>query len=277
MNGLNISSWDMQEQIHAARQDGKRVIAFLPVGCTEQHGPFLPLNTDSIIAEGITVSLQAQLQSRYLSFILPAIYYSPTQTNTGYCGTITVQENCFRDYCRQIGQSVMCTQVDALVIVSGHGSADPALKEVAFGLVNHQFEEQRETICPAVVLSMYQNGLDLEALFGQRPGKHADWREFLLLYKILGTAYFDKKRMNALAYFCKNNNFNQDISIIYGVPMKHRSVQGVLGEPLPIKEDDWHLLSERLWEITIEHFSAKLVSELETFWHSFGKTADDGK
>lgn len=41
--------------------DGRRLIAVLPLGAHEQHGPHLPFETDTLIAEGIAGRLKMAL------------------------------------------------------------------------------------------------------------------------------------------------------------------------------------------------------------------------
>ena len=64
-------------------------IALLPVGCYEQHGPELPLDTDSLIAEELASRL-AKLWLNGRAFLLPCVHYTPTEPNKNFAGTVSV-------------------------------------------------------------------------------------------------------------------------------------------------------------------------------------------
>jgi|GEM_PF-2387065 len=261
------SSTELSEKIKDLTQNGERAIAFLPVGCIEQHGPYLPLETDSLISKHIAYDLAERIsENGYGSSVFPTIDYTPTQTNANYCGTISVENDVFRNYFKQVCHSLLRHSFDGIVIVSGHGSVDSILKEVAFWLVNEQYSAGSKLIKPVLVLSIFECSLGIEEVFQQRPGRHADWREFLFLYKILGESYFTEERLNEIKIFNNRNIFHHDSSIIYGVPMEYRSVEGVIGEPLPILNKDWGRLSEKLWDITIDGMFKRLKNELEQFY-----------
>ena len=62
-----------------AALDTGRCVAVLPVGAVEQHGPHLPLGTDSYIAEGIVALALARVADDVPVLLLPtqAIGHSP--------------------------------------------------------------------------------------------------------------------------------------------------------------------------------------------------------
>ena len=169
-------------------------IAFLPIGCIEQHGPFLPVETDSIIAESITKELTIKLKElNFNSYKFSPIHYTPTKSNRNFTGTISVQESSFRNYLRDLCKSMLNSRFDVLVLVCTHGPADNSVIEVAFNLIDEQFNYNKKDIKPVItVLTSDWNSI-IEKELKYQSGKHADWREFLLLYKVLGKEYFTDK------------------------------------------------------------------------------------
>jgi creatinine amidohydrolase len=68
-------------------------VAILPVGSTEAHGPHLPLATDVIISEEMSVRAAEKLTARGLdTLVLPAIAYSVTDFSSDFPGTISIRK-----------------------------------------------------------------------------------------------------------------------------------------------------------------------------------------
>ena len=65
------------------RERGARV-AVLPVGSFEQHGDFLPLITDTLVAGVIA----RRLSTEYGLFLLPPVTLSCSHEHTGCAGTV---------------------------------------------------------------------------------------------------------------------------------------------------------------------------------------------
>lgn len=264
-----LSYLEMEKGIKDCHRKGQKAIAYLPVGCIEQHGPFLPVETDSLIAKKVAEDMAICLEGKkYWGYVFPTIHYTPTQSNINYIGTISIPDENFRNYARQVCAAIMKSPFDALAVVSGHGPADHSLKEIGFWQVNEQFEKGMKPIRPVITMSISECSTLLEKRFRQKPGRHADWREFLMLYLLLGEEYFDKDRLNALKSFKQNNNFIISTSSIYGVPVELRSTQGVIGEPLPNCDADLRMLAEELWNYLIKHLSEGLHNELKSFFES---------
>lgn len=262
----NLSSRELQELITAARRKDMRFIAYLPVGCFEQHGPFLPLETDSLIALEISRSVARGLKELYYGYVFPPIHYTPSQANADYCGTVSVSDDSFRTYARQSCAAVMQSPFDALVLIAGHAGAEASLREIAFWQVNGQYRSGEKKVRPIFVVSIFEAAALIEERFGQKSGRHADWREFLLLYHILGKGYFTEEKIRAMKNFHANNTFAVGLSRIYGTPMEYRSTEGVLGEPLPMFCDDYDKISFSLWEFLVTNLSKKISDELDGFW-----------
>jgi len=273
-----LTSFEMIKEIEAEHKNGYKAIAYLPVGCIEQHGPFLPVETDSLIAEAFAHDVCSRmLQRKYWGYVFPTVHYGPTKTNMSFCGTVSVSEEPFRAYMRQICSSVIKSPFDALVIISGHGPADSSLKEISFNIVNEQFPIGSKQLIPVLVLSVFENSLQIEERFKQKVGKHADWREFLMLYHLLGEDYFDSSRINQLKKFSDKNSFDNTASLIYGIPLEYRSTSGVIGEPLPNKDTEYKTLANEVWECLLSLVIERLFEELELFNEKWAIKSLSGK
>lgn len=60
--------------LHATKDDLQGKIPLIPIGSVEQHGPHLPMGTDSIIAEEIAKRVEKVMRDKVLLF--PTIYYT---------------------------------------------------------------------------------------------------------------------------------------------------------------------------------------------------------
>ncbi|WP_433621417.1 mycofactocin biosynthesis peptidyl-dipeptidase MftE [Nocardia sp. CA-120079] len=89
----------------------------VPVGATEQHGPHLPLSTDTDIAVALCVRL-AELRSDVL--IAPAIPYGASGEHAGFAGTLSIGQAALELLIVELCRSATDT-FDRIVLVNGHG------------------------------------------------------------------------------------------------------------------------------------------------------------
>jgi creatinine amidohydrolase/Fe(II)-dependent formamide hydrolase-like protein len=263
---------ELSETIRSNKRNNCKTVALLPVGCTEQHGPFLPLETDTLIAEYAAHSLVDRLTPHKLrGHTYPALSYSPTQSNSGYCGTASVHEDSFRAYAKDVCRSILKSGFDGLVIVCAHGPAEPSLKEVAFQIVHRQFQEKALPVKPVVVVNLFGQIAEVEALFRQKVGRHADWREFLMLHPILGKSYFTNNKIKAMKLFSKRSKRNTESPSIPGIPLEYRSCNGVIGAAYPDADLPLEDQAGRLWDIHLNALIRYIDLELHVFFRSYSK------
>ncbi len=102
-------------------------IPILPFGALEQHGPHLPLATDTIMADG----LARRISTAVGGILLPAIGYGQTSDNAGFAGTITLSFDTVRAIAKDIAAAVISQGARGLVIVNGDFGNQAPLRQAA--------------------------------------------------------------------------------------------------------------------------------------------------
>ena len=100
----------------------------IPVGSVEQHGPHLPLDTDSRIATAIARSVAGRLADGNESnwALAPTIHYGASGEHEGFPGTISIGTSALRLLLVEFGRSAS-QWASRLVFVNGHGGNVEAL------------------------------------------------------------------------------------------------------------------------------------------------------
>lgn len=111
--------------VKAALESGKPVVAILPCGATEAHGPHLPLGTDVIISEGIAAFALPKLEEQgVVAFVLPSLAYAPAEYAASFAGTISISMEAALAVITDIARSLKKQGFSALALVNSH--FDPA-------------------------------------------------------------------------------------------------------------------------------------------------------
>ncbi|WP_046472428.1 creatininase family protein [Allosalinactinospora lopnorensis] len=92
-------------------------VALLPVGSFEQHGPFLPLTTDTVIACTVAREIAAAHPVR----LLPPVTVSCSHEHAAWPGTVSISATTLYAVVRDIADSLRRSGTGNLVVVNGHG------------------------------------------------------------------------------------------------------------------------------------------------------------
>jgi creatinine amidohydrolase len=93
----------------------RRVVA-VPVGACEQHGPHLPLGTDTLIATELAQRLAAR---RPAVVVAPALGFSASGEHAGFPGTLSIGTATTAEVLVELARSA--DWAAGLVLVNGHG------------------------------------------------------------------------------------------------------------------------------------------------------------
>jgi creatinine amidohydrolase len=104
-----------------ARLDPATTIAVLPTAAVEQHGPHLPVGTDTLIAEGMLSRLRAACPADVDLLILPVQAVGKSNEHLWAKGTLTLTAETALAAWVEVGLSVARAGLRKIVIVNSHG------------------------------------------------------------------------------------------------------------------------------------------------------------
>jgi creatinine amidohydrolase len=92
-------------------------IAILPIGSFEQHGPYLPLTTDTLVACAISHAIA----DSYPVLELSPLTITCSHEHKAWPGTVSISARTLHAVVSDIHQSLQNSGVDKLILINGHG------------------------------------------------------------------------------------------------------------------------------------------------------------
>lgn len=99
----------------------EKAVVILPVASIEQHGPHLPVFTDSIIVQEVLERALKNLPDDFPAWVLPIQSYGKSNEHAGFSGTFTLTSETFIQVLKEIGANVARNGFKRLVFLNGHG------------------------------------------------------------------------------------------------------------------------------------------------------------
>src|SRR5580704_14070471 len=93
----------------------------LPTAAIEQHGPHLPLATDTLINNLLLGRTLEKLPADLPVYALPPVHYGKSNEHLGFPGTLSVSASTFMAVLRDLGASVARSGFRKLVLYNTHG------------------------------------------------------------------------------------------------------------------------------------------------------------
>lgn len=152
-------------------------LAIIATGSLEQHGPYLPLATDAIVAEEVAKALEQQMPEETILF--PTIYYGCSKEHKKFPGTVYVEYTTYHNFLKEVFASIFNSGFSKLLIIGGHGGNDMIIK-ITQSDWNYDHPNQKVHYLFAFTDSVKKAGIDH---FGHME-THAGSVETSLIYAI---------------------------------------------------------------------------------------------
>ena len=123
---LSDMSWT---QIHDLPKE--QGVLVLPVGAIEQHGPHLPVVTDTLQVTEVLKRTLARLPDSIHAWALPALNYGKSNEHTGFPGTFSVSAATLSALLMDIARSAQLSGFRRLALFNGHGGNTAVLDAAA--------------------------------------------------------------------------------------------------------------------------------------------------
>lgn len=149
--------WSELTTTDFARPDVASWIAVLPVAATEQHGPHLPLGTDTHIMEGYLARVRALLPADPPIVVLPIQTVGSSVEHTTFPGTLSWPATLALAAWTAVAEDVIRAGPRKLVIVNAHGGNSPVVDILA-----HEVRTRHRAL---VVLASWQRFGTPDGLF----------------------------------------------------------------------------------------------------------------
>ncbi|MFD4602804.1 creatininase family protein [Streptomyces sp. NPDC058464] len=108
---------DTTEEVRTRGAGVSTQVAVLPVGSFEQHGRYLPLATDTLVA----CAVAREIAAAYPVHLLPPVTVSCSHEHAAWPGTVSISAVTLHAVVTDIAASLRRSGVEALVVVNGHG------------------------------------------------------------------------------------------------------------------------------------------------------------
>jgi creatinine amidohydrolase len=97
----------------------RETVVVVPVASIEQHGPHLPLGTDSLIGEGVVDALDAACGGRLL--VLPVLRFGCSEHHMAFAGSLTLTHETFKHAVMEFLRSMFRHGFRKFLVLNSHG------------------------------------------------------------------------------------------------------------------------------------------------------------
>ena len=258
---FDFLSWT--EAAEAAQKQRSTLI--WPFGACEQHGPHLPLNTDSFFSERIAQIVLERLPKTFPIWMLPLLSIGFSTEHSSFAGTISLPASLLLQLVMQVGRQVSSIGIKRLVLFNAHGGQ--------IGLLEAAARELRMN-CPelAVLPCFLWRGVDsLQELIPSleiEVGLHAGLAETSLMLslnsELVGSDRPSEGLHSSQASLIPPKGWSLEGDAPYSWLTQDLSKSGVIGDSTDANSS----LGKKIEEALVDHWTNLLTGLMKSDWPS---------
>lgn len=218
----------------------EHLVVLFPIGAIEQHGPHLPLGTDSYIAETIAKKIESKAPDKIV--LLPTLFYG---VSGSYGGSLDVDNRVFEELLMGIAKSVLNNGFRKMFFLNGHGGNQSYLEDVIASLnVEYPY---------AATIPLYLSGKRgiqaLKKVNFKYWVRHADEIETSLIMA-MNEKLVRKDKIIDETGLLKTKDYKplDEGTLKLFLPWEYESISGVYGEPSKASKETGEFLLEEATE-----------------------------
>mgnify|MGYP001817510861 FL=1 len=147
----NLTWEDVKERIDS----GQRTM-LLPIGSTEQHGPHLPVGTDTMVA----VALAEAAAEKTDALVAPPLWFGWSPHHMVLPGTITIRPEVLVEFACDMVASLSEHGFDKFIFINGHRIVNVIWLQMAGERIKRQLKVKAVIFDPAYMSKDFDSGLD---------------------------------------------------------------------------------------------------------------------
>ncbi len=97
----------------------REAVVVIPTGALEQHGPHLPLFTDTLIVTAVAESVERRLPGKVL--LCPTLWMGASGHHLAFCGTLSADFDAYGVAIESVAESLIPHGYHKFYILNGHG------------------------------------------------------------------------------------------------------------------------------------------------------------
>lgn len=97
----------------------RQTVVLIPTGSLEQHGPHLPLFTDTILATAVAEAVEAKLKEKVL--LTPTLWLGASAHHLRFPGTLSASFDAYIRGLADVAESLIPHGFERFFVVNGHG------------------------------------------------------------------------------------------------------------------------------------------------------------
>lgn len=233
-------------------------LVVLPIASIEQHGPHLPLVSDTLLGQELLAAALDRLAPSDAVWVLPMLTYGKSNEHAAFPGTIALSASTLAAVVVDIGTSVARAGFRRLALVNSHGGNPPVL--------DHAARDLRQAT-GLIVFSLFMFRMDVpytdssadEAHWGTHAG---EWETSVLLSLAPDLVHLDRTRDlgGHPTYATPPRHLKLRGPITYAWLSEDLSISGNLGDPRTASAER----GDGIVASTVERL-AEVLAEMATF------------
>ncbi len=221
---LSTATWVTVEE---SVKTGNTTKVIIPIGSLEQHGPHLPLSTDTTIADYIAKLVTKRCAD---AFLMPPIQFGCSGEHLGFPGTISLQPDTMSNMILDISQSLLRSKLTEVYIINGHGG-NKATLDAAVTKVKLTLPEMK--LYSFTIIDIVKEKFDEIRKSSRKLVGHADEIETSMMLVIQPEIVDMSKAIREEPSLPQGLSFEREdlARISFGWTAKELTKTGVMGDP----------------------------------------------